>query len=235
MHQIILKIFSDVPYIIFMNFKKLFIAIFFFITFASVSFPQQSKLSKGVNYISSFIASEHFEELKATQNDLALADSIFRRAVNFYDYDIDEALLALTFACVPYNKIPIVIPLLHVTVYYPLTSADDSTYKLKNDNLPRYFFYDTPNNNYGDKDKLAHFFGSAYISYSSNIFDLGDLIGYFVENFEETFKVQSSIDERDLRTNKLGNIFGKILKKNEKALPSQVLIVPTTINFIYHL
>ncbi len=164
-----------------------------------------------------------------------MVDSIFLRAVKFYDYDIDEALLALTFACVPYRKIPIVIPLLKVTVYYPLVSADDSTYKLKNQNLPRYFFYDTPNNNYGDKDKLAHFFGSAYISYASNIFDLGDLIGYFVENFEETFKVQSSIDERDLRTNKLGNIFGYMLKKNKSILPSHVMLINTLSHFIYNI
>ncbi len=213
---------------------KIIILFISLIIFATVSFPQQSKLSKGVNYISRFIASDYFKNLKSANNDLAMADSIFLRAVKFYDNDIDEALLALTFTCVPYRKIPIVLPVIKVKVYYPLISADDSTYKLKNQNLPRYFFYDTPNNNYGDKDKLAHFFGSAFISYASNIFDLGDLIGYFVENFEETFKVQSSIDDRDLRTNKLGNIFGKSLKKNKKALPSQFLIIPTTSNFNYN-
>ena len=235
MHQIILKIFSDVPYINFMNYKILFFYFLIFIIFTFAAKAQQSKLSKGVNFISSFIASDYFENLKSTNNDLALTDSIFIRALNFYESDIDEALLALTFACVPYKKIPVVIPLINLTLYYPLTSADDSTFKKKNQNLPRYFFYDTPNNNYGDKDKLAHFFGSAYISYASNIFDLGDLIGYFVENFEENFKVQSSIDERDLKTNKLGNIFGQILKKNKSVLPSQVLIIPTIINFNYHL
>ncbi len=216
-----------------MKIKFFLITFILIITFSISSFPQQSKLSKGVNFISGFIASDYFIKLKSANNDLALADSIFLRAVKFYDNDIDEALLALTFACVPYRKIPVVLPIIRVIVYYPLISADDSTYNLKNENLPRYFFYDTPNNNYGDKDKLAHFFGSAYISYSSNIFDLGDLIGYFVENFEETFKVQSSIDDRDLRTNKLGNIFGKTLKKNKNALPSQFLIIPTTLNFIY--
>lgn len=213
---------------------KIKIFLFSVVILSTAVYPQQSKVSKGVNYISGFIASDYFENLKLTNNDLALADSIFIRAVKYYDNDIDEALLALTFACVPYRKIPVVIPLIKVTVYYPLVSADDSTYKLKNQNLPRYFFYDTPSNNYGDKDKLAHFFGSAYISYASNIFDLGDLIGYFVENFEENFKVQSSIDDRDLRTNKLGNIFGKSLKKNKNALPSQFLIIPTTSNFIYN-
>ncbi len=231
MFQIILNIFSVVPYIVCMKFKFLFLAILFSTFLTTNFFAQQSKLSKGVNYISGFIASDYFKNLKSSNNDAVLADSIFLRAVKFYDDDIDEALLALTFACVPYNKIPIIIPLINIKIYYPLTSADDSTFKKKNKNLPRYLFYDTPQNKYGDKDKLAHFFGSAFISYSSNIFDLGDLIGYFVENFEENFKVQSAIDERDLRTNKLGNIFGEFLKENKNILPSQIFLITSLFYF----
>jgi hypothetical protein len=196
-------------------------------------FPQQSKISKGVNYISGFIASEYFEELQTKMNDLALMDSIFIRAVEFYEGDIDEALLALTFAVVPYNQVPIQIPLLKIIVKYPLISSDQETFLRKNKNLPKYLFFDSPRNDYGDKDKPAHFFGSAYISYASNIFDLGDLIGYFVEVFEESFKVQSSIDERDLAANKLGNIFGEALKKDKYLLPSNVLIIPALKNFVY--
>jgi len=90
-------------------------------------------------------------------------------------------------------------------------------------------------NNYGDKDKLAHFFGSAFLSYSSNYFDLGNAIGYLVEVFEESFKVQSSIDERDLITNKLGNLFGTVLKQNKNILPSQIIILRTLSNFSYSL
>ncbi|MEO8398411.1 MAG: hypothetical protein ABI550_01210 [Ignavibacteriaceae bacterium] len=218
-----------------MNFKKIFFTFLLVIFFSLFSFPQQSKLSKGVNYISDFIASDYFENLKSSNNDLALTDTIFLRAVKFYNNEIDEALLALTFACVPYKKVPVRLPLINAIIYYPLTSANDSTFKKKNENLPKYLYFDSPNNNYGDKDKLAHFFGSAYVSYASNIFDLGDLIGYFVENFEESFKVQSSIDERDLQTNKLGNIFGKILKKNKSLLPSNVFLIKTLFYFRYNL
>lgn len=212
--------------------KRLFFLLYFVTTF-SAAFPQQSNLSKAVNYISDFIASDYFLELKKSNSDIELIDSIYLRSLKFKDFDYSETLLALTFAAVPYKEVPIKIPLINLTVYYPLTSADDSIFLLKNKNLPKNLFFDTPQNNYGDKDKLAHFFGSAFISYSSNIFDLGDLIGYFVESFENTFKIQSIIDERDLRTNKLGNIFGDILKKNKNALPSQLFLIKSLFYFRY--
>ena len=204
----------------------LFIFIVFFL-FSPYGLSQQSNLSKGVNYISDFIASDYFKDLSKTNSDLALADTIYLRAVHYKNYDYSEALLALTFACVPYRKVPVKLPLLNVVLYYPLISADEQTYLRKNANLPKDLYFDTPDNSFGDKDKLAHFFGSAYLSYSSRIFDFGNLIGYFVEAFEDEFKVQSQIDTRDMMTNSLGNLFGKILKKNKEILPSQAFILRT--------
>ena len=213
---------------------KFSLILVFFSVLVINTYPQQSTLSKGVNYLSEFIASDYFLNLKKTSNDLALADTLFLRAVKYKEYNYSEALLALTFATVPYKEVPIEFPLIGV-LDYPLVSANDSVFLKKNKNLPKELFYDTPKDNFGDKDKLAHFFGSAFISYSSNIFDLGDLIGYFVEVFEQSFKVQSSIDTRDLRTNKLGNIFGDILKKNKNALPSQVMLIKSLSYFGYNL
>jgi hypothetical protein len=188
-------------------------------------FPQQSELSKGVNYISGFIASNYFKELSKTNSDLALTDTIYLRAVHYKDYNYSEALLALTFAVIPYKSVPVKIPLIGIKLNFPLTSDCDSIFVLKNRNLPKKFYDDTPAGNYGDKDKLAHFFGSAYISYTSRIFDLGNLIGYFVESFEDKFKVQSAVDPRDMRTNTLGQLFGRILKINKEILPSDVFII----------
>lgn len=204
-------------------------SVIFFIAFiiSNNSFPQQSALSKGVNYISEFIASDYFKELSKTNSDLALADTIYLRAIRYKNYDYSEALLALTFACVPYRKVPVKIPLLNIVLYYPLTSAGSKTFLMKNENLPKNLYFDSPANSFGDKDKLAHFFGSAYLSYTSKVFDFGNLIGYFVESFEDEFKVQSHIDTRDMMTNTLGNLFGKILKNNKNILPSQAFILRT--------
>ena len=194
-------------------------------------YPQQSKLSKNVNYISEFIASDYFKKLSKSNNDLALADTIYLRAVHITNNDYSETLLALTFAVVPYKKVPIKIPYFNIQLYYPLISADEETFLVKNKNLPAMLYFDSPQNLYGDKDKLAHFFGSAYLTVSTNLFDFGNLIGYFVEAFEEDFKVQSSIDYRDLEVNFLGKCFGNLLKKDKSILPSQILVMRTLYYF----
>lgn len=206
---------------------------YFFLLFVFIYInihPQQSNLSKAVNSISEFIASEEFVEIRKTSGDLSAVDSIYLKALKINCNDYGETLLSLMFATVPYREVPIVLPVINTVVYYPLISADEETFNKKNNNLPRYLFIDTPNNDYGDLDKLAHFFGSAFLSYESNIFDLGELIGYFVEAFEESFKVQSSIDYRDIDVNYYGRLFGKLLKENKDLLPSQILLL-RSINF----
>lgn len=188
---------------------------------------QESKLSQTVNYISEFIASDYFKNPHGKVNDLSLIDTLYNRTLKYRNYDYSETLLALTLATVPYKKVPIQTPLLKITIQYPLISANDSVFLIKNKNLPKDLFFDTPQNDFGDKDKIAHFFGSAFLAYNSSIFDLGDLIGYFVEVFEQEFKLQSEIDDRDLMTNKLGYIFGTYLKRNKDVQPSYAFLFRT--------
>lgn len=203
-----------------MQIKIISLVILIFLTNPIIG--QQSKLSKAVNHLSEYIASEDFRELRQLIGDISATDSLYAEALRFNKYEYSEALLALTFTTVPYRKVPIQMPFLKVVIYYPLVSADESVFLKKNETLPRYLFLDSPQNDYGDKDKLAHFFGSAFLSYESRFFDLGELIGYFVEAFEESFKVQSAIDFRDLDVNEYGRLFGKLLKKNKNLLPSQI-------------
>ena len=206
-----------------MKMKLIIFLEFLFLT--SYIFPQQSNLSKAVNHISEYIASEIFAEIRINDGDLAATDSIFIAALKFTEHDYGNTLFALMFATVPYRKVPIRLPLINSMVYYPLTSADEEIFLKKNENLPRYLFFDTPQSIYGDKDKLSHFFGSAFLSYESNFFDIGKVIGYFVEAFEESFKVQSSVDLRDLAVNEYGRLFGNLLKENKQLLPSQIFLL----------
>ena len=202
------------------------IYLFFSILILSTySYTQQSSLSKGVNYISQFIASDYFVELKKTNTDLSLVDSIYLRVLKFYSYDYEEALLALTFATIPFQKVPLVIPLIKARLYYPLISDCDSIALLKNKNLPKKLFYDTPDDSGGDKDKLAHFFGNAFIGYAENILNLAGVFGYFVEAFEEDFKAQSQVDFRDIDVNWYGVLFGDSLEINKNILPSQAMVL----------
>lgn len=188
---------------------------------AGFIFPQQSKLSKNVNAITEYIASREFNTLKYP--DIEKLDVLYSNALQICDNDITETLLALTFACVPYKEVHLRIPIINSILVFPLISAADSIFHLKNNSLPKMLFPDSPNNDYGDRDKVAHFFGSAFVAHSQNIFDFTFLIGYFVEAFEESFEVQNQIDSRDIRTNKLGELFGEKLKCDEQIKPSDVL------------
>jgi len=209
-----------------MRFKKLSLySLILIIVSTSSAYSQQSGLSKGVNYLSEFIASDYFLELKKENNDLALVDSVYTRAIEFYENDYTEALLALTFTTIPYRRVPLVIPLIKARLYYPLISANDSISNLKNQNLPNKLFFDSPDNDYGDKDKLAHFFGNAFIGYAENILKLADVFGYFVEAFEEDFKAQSEVDFRDVDVNWYGVLFGEMLETNINVLPSQIMTI----------
>jgi hypothetical protein len=206
---------------------KLFYLNFILLLFCIPAEAQNTKLGKEVFELSNYISSKEFVSLKEKINDLSRTDSLYKEALRITNGKYSEALFALIFTTVPYNEVPIKIPLLPFIINYPLVSANDSLFNLKNENLPKNLFFDSPTDSFGDKDKLAHFFGAAFISYSSSLFDLGDLIGYFVEVFEQNFKVQSLIDRRDLRADELGNVFGKLLKKNKDILPSQVLLIKT--------
>lgn len=206
----------------------------FIIIFAqTIILPQQSDLSKSVNYLSEFISSKYFNNLEKTTNDLNLIDTIYVRALKYENYDYSEALLALTFATIPYRLVPLQFPFTHLVFHYPLVSDADSIFHLKNKNLPKNLLYDTPSDNFGDKDKSAHFFGSAFISYTSFFFDFADLIGYFVEVFEETFVVQGTVDYRDLDVDKLGKLFGVLLKNDKNLLPSDIFLSRSLFNFRY--
>ena len=205
-------------------FNKSFLIVFILFFAAGNIFPQQSRLSKGVNYISEYVASDYFSSISKTNTPLALVDSIYLRALKFNNNNVSETLLSLTFGLIPYNVVPLKMPVLGFIINYRLTSANDSVYRKKNDNLPAYLFLDTPQDRFGDKDKLAHFFGNAFLSYSQSVFDLTDLIGYFVECFEDAFKVQSSIDFRDMKANGLGKEFGNRLKKDKNILPSEIML-----------
>lgn len=200
-------------------------SLFFLLSIESFLFAQQSDLSKAVNYLSEFIASDYYLHLENQCSDLELVDSIYIRALKFYEYDYQEALLALTFTTIPYREVPLVIPLIQTRIFYPLISANDSISNLKNQNLPGRLFFDSPNNDYGDKDKLAHFFGNGFIGYAESILNLADVFGYFVESFEEDFKAQSKADYRDMDVNWYGVLFGDMLEVNKKILPSQVMII----------
>lgn len=206
--------------------RQLFIVLSLLMIFISNNLFSQRKYEKnfygGIFYLSEFISSKEFEEIKLTSDDYSAVDSIYYRAVNFFNGDISEALLCLTFACLPFKEIEIKF-LFNKKIIVPLPSPPLSLFPAKLKNLPAKIFFDSPVNEFGDKDKLSHFFGNAFLKYNSCFFNLSKFLGIFVEVVERDLFINGSFDYRDIITNHLGELFGELIKHNKNILPSHVL------------
>lgn len=187
--------------------------------FNNIIIPQSSdkRLEEGIIFITNYVASPQFDSLLNNHNHLDLVDSIYFNTVRFYNYNYSEALLALTFACLPLKSFDIKIPLLgtkvHLHIPVPITNLTNK----KNVNLPKFFLQ---NQKINDVDKLSHFFGNAFFSYNLQNTKFTTLLGFFVEYFEAIFKVEGALDKRDIFINKLGINFGLELKFNKFVKPS---------------
>jgi hypothetical protein len=180
-------------------------------------------LYDAVEDISYFIAFDSTYISLIETDHLAAVDFLFDRTLNYYGGDISEALLALTFTTVPFDTMPFRIPLIGLGLDAPLPSGGTDYFEKKRENLPSRILFDSPETKFGDKDKLAHFFGSAFIAYNIRFFNLSEFIGIFIELFEESFKVDGAISERDLIVNKLGILFGNEIVNDSDARPSDYL------------
>lgn len=176
----------------------------------------------GLFYLSNYIASSEFESLKKEKSDLEQVDNIFAKAVEFFEGDISEALLCLTFSTLPYNHIELRF-LFGTKIMIPLPSVPKKIFEVKLKNLPKEIFFDSPKDEFGDKDKLAHFFGNAFLSSNFGWFNLSKFMGIFVEQVEEGLFVNGGYSNKDLITNNLGELFGTCIKNNRNLKPSDVL------------
>jgi hypothetical protein len=123
-------------------------------------------------------------------------------------------------ACLDHQNVDLKVPLIGV-VDLPLTFEEDSLFKARHRNLPSRLYSDTPPE--GDKDKLQHFFGSAYIAFASESRELARTSGDLIEWGEAQFVVGGVDDPRDRRSNKQGERFGHDLLSVKNLLPSDYL------------
>lgn len=198
----------------------------FFITLLILpqpAFSQASKTGKFVDHLSKYIASDEFKMIRKNVGELASVDSIFSVSLRISGGDISCALAACTWTCLTVKNATVVTPILGIRLTIPFFSTEESTFEIKNKNLPGYFFKDSPTSSSGDVDKLSHFFGSAYLQYNSFIPGIAQLFGYFIEAFEESFKVDSKFSSRDIKVNKIGIKFGNELREKPEVKPSDYL------------
>lgn len=202
--------------------KKLsfFLIIIFNSEFSFAQKEYEKNFYGGLFYLSDYISSKNFSEI---QNDLTKVDSLFSKSKSFFNNDISEALLCLTFTSLPFNKID--VKLFSSLIKIPLPSPPKNIFNKRLKNLPSNLFFDSPKNEFGDKDKLSHFFGNAFLRYNFSPFNISKFMGIFVELTEENFFANGGYDYRDLIANNLGELFAEMLIKNKNAKPSQALLI----------
>ncbi len=191
-------------------------------TIVFAQFTSAPHLNSTIHDVSLFIASDEFADLKRNLTSPEIIDSLYTYALDLCNYNISETLLTLMFATLPYHTIPVRIPLLESKITVPLPSTSIDIFKRKVVNLPANIFFCSINKN-SDKDKLAHFYGNAYLSYNLSFFNISKFMSIFVELFEYSFKVEGAIDFRDLQTDMLGENFGIALSKNRNLTPSRIM------------
>jgi hypothetical protein len=148
-------------------------------------------------------------------------DRIYLEAVRVAEGDVREALLISSIATLPYRRFPAVLPLLGCSVNIPVSTETESDFIRRFERLPSLLFADTPPE--GDRDKLPHIFGSAWLQCLLKHKPYIELIGRVVEAVESVFALAGFHDERDLRANRLGSLFGEALMKDPDALPSTIM------------
>jgi hypothetical protein len=173
-------------------------------------------------HLKRYIRDGRFYDLRKFHDDTLAVDAIFDRAMLIADGDVRHALLISTFAVMDHRTLGFKVPLIG-SIYVPLTTENDSLFRLRRTHLPKKILNDNPNAS--DKDKLQHFFGSAYIAYTTNSRNFAEWIGDLFELGENRFVMGGNNDPRDKMANAKGREFGLWLLKDENVLPSDVLWV----------
>ena len=208
------------------NLKKFLLLLVFMLLISSSSQAQKNydkSFYGGLFYLTEYMTSDEYKQFSKTYNDLESVDHIYEKALLFFDGDLSETFFCLTFVFIPYNHIIVKLPLIGTNARFPLPSPPQKVFNEKVLNTPKQLFFDSPQNNFGDKDKLAHFFANAFLRYSVSFFNLSEFLGIFVEYFEQGFFLQGGFDRRDLTANHLGELFAKMVYNNPRAKPSEAL------------
>lgn len=167
-----------------------------------------------------YLRDERFFALRKIYDDTLAVDAIFDRAMMITQGNIGRALLISAVSVMDHRRLGFKVPLVG-SVYLPLTAENDSLFRLRRTHLPKKLLDDDLRAS--DKDKLQHFFGSAYLAYTTNSRVFSEFIGDLFETGEDRFVLGGRSDPRDQLANAKGREFGLGLLKDAALLPSDVL------------
>jgi hypothetical protein len=173
-------------------------------------------------HIRNYIRDVRFKALRDRCGDMRTVDAIYLKSLKIADYNIARALFLSLMAVLEHRNFDVKVPVLSA-FQVPLTFEEDSVFLARMKNLPIHIYPDSPDSLGGDRDKLQHFFASAYLAYSSEAPELTRTAGNLVEWAEAKFIVGGIEDSRDKRANRHGESFGRDLLVVKTLLPSDYL------------
>ena len=126
-----------------------------------------------------------------------------------------SALLASGVAVLDHRSIPLRLPF-GLVLNIPLTLESETRFQSRTSALPTYLYSATRE----DRDKLQHFFFSAYLKRVIGMSLFCKLIGNLTEVLEDAVVIGGANDNRDKHANSDGVSFGLRSLEDEMALPS---------------
>ena len=125
------------------------------------------KIFADVTSLRDYIRSEEFALLRAERGDLRAVDAIFEEASRLCWGNRGEALYVTAMATMDHRRVGVRVPELGPFLWLPLTSEFEGDFADRVARLPSALYPDSPPGTAGDRDKLQHFFGSAFLTFVS--------------------------------------------------------------------
>ncbi len=189
--------------------------------FAPFVFP---KILQDEYQLRQYIKGEEFSLFRASYGDVHSVDAIFDEALRLSWGNVYEALFISLLATMEHRRVDVRIPVIGIVIPLPLTSEFEDEFEERVKYLPTKLYPDSPPTDYGDKDKLQHFFGSALATYVSESSESADALGDFIESKESKYVPGEVVDMRDIRTNRQGQAFAFALFSNKQVRPSVFIL-----------
>ncbi len=165
----------------------------------------------------SYVASPEFGKFDSSVAPEVGFDEIYFEALEMAHGDISTALLAAALGSFEHEYIP--LDILGIRIDLPLTSESHARFERRWSHLPAYLYHTREL----DRDKLQHFFASAWLKSTLGMDWLVRLAGEGVEIGEKLFVVGGFVDPRDLHANADGLRFELQAERSLNARPSNSL------------
>lgn len=164
------------------------------------------------------IRSDIYKEETEGMTDREKLDYIYDEAYILTRGDFQASQLASAVATLEHRTIEIKL-LFGASITLPLTFEPEKSFADRVERLPSRIYTDSTE----DKDKMQHFFLSAYLKRTLGTNSFVRLLGSFVEAGEEAFIVGGMSDQRDIHANEEGIRFATSDKRAPISKPTEYL------------